>query len=388
MTQSLCILGRQPSLGLAELESLYGHAEITPLGDSAIINSAVETIEYDRLGGVMKAGQIIGSLPTTNWHDIVSYLKSATHSYLPSNSHGKIQLGLSTYGTPIKAATINRSLLDIKKTIKNSGRSIRIIPNKDSDLNTAQVLHNQLTGPNGVELLLCIKGRRTIIAKTYHIQNIEDYAARDQKRPKRDSRVGMLPPKLAQIIINLANPPQTSTVLDPFCGTGVLLQEAQLMGYNVVGTDLEPRMVEYTKVNLEWLQGDFTINSTSNIYQGDATNTLWHDPIETVASELYLGTPLSQLPSQELQESIIKDCTHIHSLFLKNLYNQISSSTRICLAVPAWRTIKGFQHLPYLDHLKDLGYTRSSFVHVSNEQLIYCRPEQFVARELVLLKRI
>ena len=29
---------------------------------------------------------------------------------------------------------------------------------------------------------------------------------RDQNRPKRDARVGMLPPKLAQIMINLANP--------------------------------------------------------------------------------------------------------------------------------------------------------------------------------------
>jgi 2-polyprenyl-3-methyl-5-hydroxy-6-metoxy-1,4-benzoquinol methylase len=100
------------------------------------------------------------------------------------------------------------------------------------------------------------------------VQDIEAYGARDQARPARDARVGMLPPKLAQTIINLAaGRPETRMdkhwdsadglgrfmVLDPFCGTGVILQEALLMGYSVYGSDIEPRMAEYTKKNLQWL---------------------------------------------------------------------------------------------------------------------------------------
>lgn len=62
--------------------------------------------------------------------------------------------------------------------------------------------------------------------RTSFVQDIESYTARDQARPMRDARVGMLPPKLAQIIINLALSNNDITeVLDPFCGTGVVLQE-------------------------------------------------------------------------------------------------------------------------------------------------------------------
>ena len=84
------------------------------------------------------------------------------------------------------------------------------------------------------------------------MQDIESYTKRDRERPKRDAKVGMLPPKLAQIIINLAagQLPEEKlqnicdiplgepiprrllgqTVLDPFCGTGVILQEASADG--------------------------------------------------------------------------------------------------------------------------------------------------------------
>ena len=48
----------------------------------------------------------------------------------------------------------------------------------------------------------------------------------------------MLPPKLAQIIVSLSGTQPGQTVLDPFCGTGVVLQEALIMGAIVYGFDL------------------------------------------------------------------------------------------------------------------------------------------------------
>jgi tRNA G10 N-methylase Trm11 len=139
-------------------------------------------------------------------------------------------------------------------------------------LNSAQVLHNKLTTKGAWELLVIKDGKNTILAQTIFVQDIEAYAARDQARPARDARVGMLPPKLAQIMINLANPPKDAAILDPFCGTGVVLQEAMLMGFSTVGTDLEARMVEYTKKNLDWLNDKFQpLNSNYKVEQGDAT---------------------------------------------------------------------------------------------------------------------
>ncbi len=59
----------------------------------------------------------------------------------------------------------------------------------------------------------------------------------------------------------------------------------------------------------------------------------------------------------------------------------------MCIAIPAWRTTSGVKRLPVLDQLEELGYTRLRFTHVGTDQLLYYRPEQHVARELVVLIR-
>jgi len=67
---------------------------------------------------------------------------------------------------------------------------------------------------------------------------------------------------------------------------------------------------------------------------------------------------------------------------------QIASGTRICLAVPAWRTENNqFVHLSVLDQLAELGYNRIALEKVSSKDLLYFRPDQIVARELVILTR-
>ncbi len=248
------------------------------------------------------------------------------------------------------------------------------------------------------------------MAQTLFVQDIEAYAARDQARPARDARVGMLPPKLAQIIINLSAGrierdlqlgPQNSktgtktssqvpriSILDPFCGTGVVLQEALLVGYNVQGSDLETKMVEYTKTNLAWLvKSHPDINGLANVEQGDATNKQWA-AISTVASETYLGRPLSTMPSPAKLKEIIGDVNTILSKFLLNLAPQIKPNRPLCLAVPAWLHASGqITHLPLIDQIGKLGYNRLEFKHVRSSDLVYFRPGQTVARQLLVISR-
>ncbi|PLS81132.1 hypothetical protein CYG49_02740, partial [Candidatus Saccharibacteria bacterium] len=67
--------------------------------------------------------------------------------------------------------------------VKGAGRSVRVVPNTEPALNSAQVLHNKLTSELGLELLFINAGDRTIIARTAHVQDIESYAKRDRGRP-------------------------------------------------------------------------------------------------------------------------------------------------------------------------------------------------------------
>ena len=388
MTQSVFVLGRQPALGLAELESLYGPYAVTPLGDqAAIVDIDAGDISFKDIGGSIKLCRMLTILDTNNWKDIEAYLVKTVPAHLKYLPEGKLQLGISAIGFALKPTQMLATGLSIKKVIKAAGRSVRLIPNKSPALNSAQVIHNHLTGPLGWEFVVIRDNTRTILAQTYNEQDIEAYAARDQKRPKRDARVGMLPPKLAQIIINLASPKSNSTLLDPFCGTGVIMQEALLMGHNVIGSDISETMVKYTMANMEWLLAqDLAISGRFTIEHGDATTNKWKQ-IDSVTAETFLGEPLKELPPERIVRRIVNEVDTLHRKTLINLYDQLRPGTRLCLAVPAWKLQSGFQHLPLLDHLEELGYNRVSFVHAKNEDLIYHRESQIVGRELVVIVR-
>lgn len=398
MYQTLCILGRQAALGRAELESLYGAPNIKPLDGAVMIKLPPATIDFSRLGGTVKFCKTLTILDTTDWQKIISFLETNIPPHLNQMPDGKMKLGISVYGLPISVKQLNASSLQLKNIIKYTGRSIRVVPNTELALNSAQVLRNKLTSALGWELVIIKNDSQTIIAQNIAEQDIDAYAKRDQGRPKRDARVGMLPPKLAQIIINLSGSQKFSALWDPFCGTGVLLQEALLMGIDTYGSDIDPRMISYSKTNLEWLaqQHNVTCGGPLSMQYSleicDALklrlNTKHKTPLQYIASETYLGRPLSVEPSTTALTKIMQDVDYIHKKFLTNIARQTKPSFRMCIAVPAWHINNKIHHLKTLDSLEELGYTRQSFVHAANWELVYRRPNQIVGRELVVLTRI
>lgn len=400
--QSLVIFGRQPALGLAELESWVEANGITPIGSiAAIANCDTYDIPFHRFGGSVKLAKVLTELPYSDFKQCIEYISKNIPEHAANLPEGKIKFGLSVFDLRADVNSVNRAALQIKKVIKNAGRSVRVVPNKELALNSAQVLYNQLTSPLGMELILVRNGKKTFLAQTVAEQDIDAYAARDQARPMRDARVGMLPPKLAQIIINLSvnnmirskfgatelKPGgRQARLLDPFCGTGVILQEALLAGFKVLGSDLEQRMVDYSQKNLEWLAGSHNVSGDFTVLQGDATKLGWED-FDGIACETYLGRPFSTQPDPKVLQEVMQDVNLIHKRFLQNVVRQTKPGFRLCIAVPAWKTKDGFKHLKLLDNLEELGYNRLKFVHVEDEDLIYHREGQIVARELVVLVR-
>ncbi|HZP55763.1 MAG TPA: hypothetical protein VFB03_03265 [Candidatus Saccharimonadales bacterium] len=394
--KTICILGRQPALGVAELESIYGSDNIKPIKNAALLNIPADKINFKNLGGTIKVARILSELNYSDWQKLTKYLVDTIPAHLEHLPEGKFTLGLSVYGINVNASQINRSALQIKKVIKKTRRPVRVVPNKTETLNSAQVLHNKLTHKGAWELLFIANGSKTLLAQTMFVQDIEAYAARDQARPKRDPKIGMLPPKLAQIIINLAVsrlPADVSAsrvrILDPFCGTGVILQEALLMGYSVLGTDIDRRMVEYAKTNMQWLaERQPAATGHVSIELGDAADSHWAR-FTTVASEAYLGRPFAKLPPEDMLKQNIHTANKTIKDFLQNLSAQIKQDRVFCLAIPAWRKPNGeLIHLPVLDKLTDMGYNKVKFKHVRNEDLIYYRENQIVARELLILNKV
>lgn len=387
----IAMLGRQPELGLAELESVYGNDVIsyTPGTSFAQINATVSPGDLDRLGGTVKLAHVITTLNTTNWHDIARLITRNINEYIAPHTSGKLHLGFSVYGLRAQPRDVNNMALSAKKTLKRSAISIRIVPNKTLNLGSAQVVHNHLAGTNGREILLIKHKHQTILARTIAEQDIESYTARDQARPARDAFVGMLPPKLAQILINLTglHPSSDKRILDPFCGTGVILQESLLMGFSTYGTDLNDKMIDYSRKNLDWLADSFELTAPNwTVEQGDAMSYKWSQPIDAVACEGYLGQPFSAPPSPAKLKQVRDNCQHIMGDFLKNLSVQIQTGTPVVIAVPAWRDTSGrFTHLPLTNNVSDYGFRQVTPQSTPHGRLLYFRENQVVAREILIL---
>ncbi len=397
--QSVLLLGRQPVLGRAELESLYGAGQLRTVGDGAMLCSLPSgEIDFARLGGSIKLGAVLEIIDSTDWRQLQTAVIAAGVRLGQEILEGKIQLGLSVYDLRVSTRQLTAGGLELKKALRAMGRSVRLIQNQELALNSAQVLHNHLTGERGIELVLVRHESKTILARTVAEQDITAYTVRDRGRPKRDAFVGMLPPKLAQVIINLSGAEPFGALWDPFCGTGVLLQEALLMGIDVYGSDIEPRMIEYATANLAWLdqhyglKSDHAMDMWRSLQVADATTVKFASkhtvPIRHIASETYLGQPFSAVPAAEKLAKVRQTCNLIIEKFLKNISGQITSGARLCLAVPAWQVKPGqFVRLPLLDRLSDLGYNRIDFKHARASELLYYRPDQIVARELLVITR-
>ena len=385
----LAIAGRQPRISLAEIQALYDR-QAKLLGKNLIIfQSDTTTPIIDRLGGTIKLGRLFDG----DFKNLTKFLNE-THPV------GKITLGVSDLSKHAKASFAFQKSMELKRNLGKIGRSVRVITSKEPEISSATAHHNQLGEKAGCFEILLLDREIFLSLGT---QNITAYTERDQARPARDAKVGMLPPKLAQILINLCGPlPEGARILDPFCGTGVLLQEAAIMGYTPYGTDLSERMIEYSKKNLNWLfneknQKRFKIsdklinNKTTIINQlavGDATKYQWEGQIDAVAFEGYLGAPMSKPPVDIKFKSEKAHCREIILGFLKNITPLLRSGTSVVMAVPAWLRETGkYAGLNILDEIQEVGYNFEKFQDLSQSDLLYFREGQIVAREIIVIRK-
>ena len=68
---------------------------------------------------------------------------------------------------------------------------------------------------------------------------------------------GVLMPRVARALVNIAKPEKC--LFDPFCGTGGILVEAGLMGINVIGGDMQRKLLLGAKMNLDYYNADYSL---------------------------------------------------------------------------------------------------------------------------------
>ena len=329
----------------------------------------------------------------------------------------KFQFGLSTIGA--NEVPLKKLGLDIKKLLKEQNvKASFVTPAKGQQLNSAQVLFNRLQEAPNAELTFLRSGTTYYLTQTRQVQDIQAYERRDTGRPARDAYVGMLPPKVAQMMLNLlpsfpANPP---VILDPFCGTGVVLQEGWLFGYAMLGSDAKAIMVNATEQNVRWLQqlaADKKMSLSTSppvVFQHDIRlpyKRIAPASVDAIVTEPYLGEPLSApLPADKAVKRE-HDLADLYLAFFRNAQTVLKNGAFVTFILPAFakasfsakatadKPASRFRLFPasFLDAVTKLGYDLSHVVPNELQQayeasergtLVYARPEALVGRELTL----
>jgi len=70
---------------------------------------------------------------------------------------------------------------------------------------------------------------------------------------------GVLMPRLARAVVNIARVRQNDVVLDPYCGTGGMIVEAGLIGAEAVGCDVQKMILKGAKLNLDYYGVDYSV---------------------------------------------------------------------------------------------------------------------------------
>ncbi|MDO8468172.1 MAG: RsmD family RNA methyltransferase [Candidatus Peribacter sp.] len=416
MPSYAAFLGHQPRISLAELSATVpGFVFRSLLNDSIVLFESPVELDgafLDTLGGIVILARRVTDQAVT-----LAEVPSILLSELKDAKRGKVVFALRTFLMPRQ--TIHTLYRQCKESLRKQGRPCRYVGSEREPAATVLLRDAGLLDPKrGCELVLLYEGdeeeNRTLwVGRTVAAQDVNAYTKRDIGKPVRDTTVGLLPPKLAQILLNLgawlgrggqtpvpdlvlkkAKKSEPLTVLDPFCGTGVIPLECLVRGWHVLASDLMQKAVNGSEKNIEWLRKEMKIlkkDTDSLVWKQDATKPFVLKKLpDIVVSETTLGPALEDRPSQKSAAKIKTELEKLEAAFIENCSKTLPG-VPLALTWPFWK-IKN--ETIFLDRAWDAAHSAGYMAtlppgiapsRAERLSLLYRRPDQYVGREIVLL---
>lgn len=372
------------------------------------------------LGSSQKIGVIFGFLPMDNFAD--NFQKEIQEkefvNFLFSPDLEKVNFGISLYEAGSNnlgqiSHGLNNLCNLLKKELKKQGKKAGYLLIKERSLSSVAVEKQHLLN-KGFELVLLAAKDKIYLGKTLAVQDFESYSLRDFGRPARDSKAGMLPPKLAKMMINLAEVDKNAVMLDPFCGSGTILQEAILLGYkNLLGSDKEEKAVSDTKQNLDWLFKNYLNKvchpdpdvasgegSRPKIKQAPVENLSdYYSPnsIDAIITEPFLGNPGVRFFNEDKLKKEIGFLEELYFQSFKEFKKILKPNGVVVIVFPVFNFFNKTHYLTLARILK-MGFFPALPIEekvVSDLKLnitprtsvIFSRPDQTIWREIFVFDR-
>ncbi|MFA6422503.1 MAG: DNA methyltransferase [Candidatus Buchananbacteria bacterium] len=366
MEKYIFILGKNSELSLAEIQTVFSDLKLLSQAKEYAVFEG-QNLDYqkaqDRLGGTIKVGVVI---------DTAINEKRLLDEILARKSpSGKVKFGFSWHSV----APDKKLGLKIKTGLKRQNISSRYVESKDPQLSSVIVSKEKC-----LDFLIMPE----MVGVTCAVQDFKDYGERDFGRPKSDALSGMIPPKLAKMMINLSKTPFGEVLLDPYCGSGTILSEAIALGYKkIIGCDISNKAVDDSGKNAEWLLEQLGIKKIDlEIFSCDATKIsqkIEPKSIFSIVAEPYLGKPIKGWESENEIRKIVFELEYLYLASFKEFKKILKKGGRVVMVIPQWHINSKTYTMKIAKGITDLGYKR-----IDDGSLIYKREGQKVWREIAI----
>lgn len=355
MSEHIFLLGKNKELSLAEIEMYYRHRgrdiSMRMIAQNGVLVESDNIPDADELGGTIK---IIRVFDRKSYFD--PFLVEEPHEYKEDNN--KVVFGLSVYGKSRSWSRKNTDRLkkyqkNVKDILKNNGINSRFI-NFRGEVDNVYLAKKEIN-----DIVFFFTGDSFYYGITESFSNPLEYKKRDEEKPVTVSTMG-IPIRLAKIMLNLVGVKEGTRFHDPFCGTGIILQEAALMKANLSGSDLDPRMVSNSKRNLKWTADEYKLphDIFSDIKEGDATklSRIVKDKFDVIVTEPYFGPALKKISSQKTAKHMVNKTVAIYNDSMKQFSMLIKKGGYLCIVVPSYRTKKNNVHMNFRKIFSRYGF--------------------------------
>ena len=356
----LFFLGRQHDLAQAELEVVLQRfgvpASITPITPAIVSVDLPDSVSPSNLmnvlGGMVKIAVSLTELETIDTETIEKEIAKLIDN--DGNAKARRTFVLAEHDRNHLDAVSHQT---IKRLLTSKDLSVRYIETSREGAEAGLLLEGKITEYHIIHLVT-----KTLLAKTVAVQDVHNWSHRDMDKPYRDKKKGMIPPKLARTMINLAigdGEPKSKTLFDPFCGTGTILMEGLMLGSTVMGSDLDSQAVHGAGKNLQWLVKEYSVSEPSRLSIQDATRVSLQETgtkVDCIVTEPFMGKPNPTLANVD---NILKGLEKMYIGAFKQWKLILKTGGKVCIVFPVvtlGKTVKTVQSV--IDRLESLGYTR------------------------------
>lgn len=420
MEQYFFILGRDPVLSIAEIFSVFSSWEFNfqtiTVSKEVLILSSNNNLDVEKLnrtlGGTVKIGIILDEVGLNESEEKFIKIFSADNlieNYLPKTKK-KLHLGISLYHTDSEGEYLKTLYANLKsfnmlakKNLTKQGKKVGFVKVKERFLKSVSVAKNKLL-EEGVEIVLILTKKNILMGKTCSVQDFEGFSFRDIGRPQKDKRSGIIPPKLARIMINVSQIKKDQLLLDPFCGSGTILQEAVILGIkNIIGADISNKAIVNTHENLNWLFREFKYLNKSTfsvkLLQTDVAkleSKLKSGTIDAVVTEPYLGPPFTKHLTKEEVKTTFSQVKSLYFDAFSQFNKLLKPDGVVVIIFPVFEINGKNNFLDILGELRKIGFSVKNLVSdkrltrfyslTNRGSIVVGEKGKFVKREIIFFQ--